>query len=258
MPAGDKHRQPQPTATVVGPTATELESIKELINFDHIYYKVPSGAYTDSVQEEKPKSVYVSVTVAAEPITVQQQQVATPLVSSSTNQNTKEDIIDLTQPQLDLPMDVNINDLLDMSSWNELMDIDDLLQRDLATTAEVKATTVTNTPVIAPATNISGGVSLISKDSSIATSSKHQKSLISRRKRKAEEPITLETDNFITDHGLLSPSLLSFDSEMSYNNETSGYGSDLSDIGSPKSDISSALSDDLWEESFTELFPSLL
>ncbi|XP_041347685.1 LOW QUALITY PROTEIN: uncharacterized protein LOC121367524 [Gigantopelta aegis] len=34
-------KQPQPQPQVVGPTTTELESLNELIKFDHIYYKAP-------------------------------------------------------------------------------------------------------------------------------------------------------------------------------------------------------------------------
>lgn len=45
--------------------------------------------------------------------------------------------------------------------------------------------------------------------------------------------------------------------EKSSSCSDSGY-SDMSDVGSPKSDTSSVLGDDMWEESFTELFPTLL
>ena len=38
----------------------------------------------------------------------------------------------------------------------------------------------------------------------------------------------------------------------------SSYSSDLSDVASPRSDASSLLGEDGWEESFTELFPSLM
>ena len=44
-----------------------------------------------------------------------------------------------------------------------------------------------------------------------------------------------------------------------YKSSSSGYGSDMSDIGSPKSEGSSELNgtENMWEESFTELFPAL-
>merc|ERR1712137_1222244 len=130
------------------------------------------------------------------------------------------------------------------------MDIDALLQGELNSTAEVTAATVTNTP--AATTNISIGVSLISKDKSIVKNSKQNK-LSSSRKRKAAEPITMETNSVIANDQLLTPdSLLNFDTDLSVQK------SPFSEIGSPQSDISSALSEDLWEESFTQLFPSLV
>jgi len=243
-------------SAVVGPTTAELESINELIKFDHIYYKAPNGADKDSVksQEVEPKNVTVSVTVAAQPITEVPQQVATPPASTTTNQN--KEVIDLTQSQLDLPVD--INDLLDISSdsWNQLMDIDALLQGELNSTTEVTAATVTNTP--AATTNISSGVSLISKDKSIVKNSKQNK-LSSSRKRKAAEPITMETNSVIANDQLLTPdSLLNFDTDLSAQKSPFSESGYSSDIGSPQSDISSALSEDLWEESFTQLFPSLV
>ena len=44
-----------------------------------------------------------------------------------------------------------------------------------------------------------------------------------------------------------------------YKSFSSGYGSDVSDIGSPTSEGSSELNDteNMWEESFTELVPAL-
>ncbi len=237
---------------VVGPTTAELESINELIKFDHIYYKTPDSANKDNVvnvvKEEEPKNVSVSVTVAAQPITSVQQQVTTPSASCPTNQS--KEVSGLTTPQLDLPVD--INDLLDLStdSWNQLIDLDVLLQGELNLTAEVTAATVTDTCVTA--TNTKSSVSLISKDKSIVKNS-------SSRKRKAVEPISMETNSVITNDQLLSPdSRLNFDMDLTSQSSPFSESCYSSDIGSPKSDISSALGDDIWEESFTELFPSLV
>lgn len=62
-------------------------------------------------------------------------------------------------------------------------------------------------------------------------------------------------------HGLTPDFSFGSDFQSSRQNLSSGYGSDFSDLGSPVSDNSSSLlgeCDSVWQESFTELFPSLI
>jgi hypothetical protein len=254
---------------MVGPTTAELESINELIKFDHIYYKPQSGGFKNSVNGQgEVRDIVMSVPVAAQPIANQPEHLAQPAaddVVTATNQKLSS-IVTAVDPQLGLGEDVNINDLLGLTSQS-WMDLDALLQGELNATSEDTVTTVTNTATVATS-NIDSGFSVVSKDKSVPAlnvirrATPGTKTSLLKRKRKSDEPINLAMaqSSLIPDSQLLSPtSLLNFES-LSHPGSLSesGYSSGHSDIGSPRSDISSALGDDLWEDSFTQLFPSLV
>jgi len=183
----------QPITQMVGSSAKELESLNELIKFDHVYHKT----------QPAPRSIVAMDTI--------QQQQALPVTTAATTNN--------TVPTVSVPSyDDDNNGTL---SLNDIESLANFLNEDLLSM-------VTNICDISKESGNSGAID--------ATQN-------SNMHKSIPPPLT-----HMPPVNTLSPG--------SYSD--SGY-SDLSDAASPRSDISSALSsDELWEESFTELFPSLV
>lgn len=218
-------------APVVGPTAADLESIKELIQFDHEYIKTvqvqnsvnskPAAAAAAAKKKTKPKMVSViNVSVSANQ--------ASPAKPTTPEQS---------DAKLDLPDFFN-TEMLNLSP--------DLLDDLNALLGEVN-TSSSNT-----ASDCKDGKQL------------QQPSFVSQNntthKRKSSDSSSSPTKMSRVDSDLCYETIARFDDLFSPEEPVSPHSvSDLSDARSPASEISSpGLGDDMWEESFTELFPSLV
>jgi len=201
-------------AGLVGPTAAELESCKELIQFDHIYHKPtstsPQQGQMSEVVEVKIDPESESEAVAQNEVICSSQDISTPVTDNSYTDNAL----------------IDIDELLDLSSFNW----DSMNNLDLeALTASSDTDNITPSN-IAPCTKSNTSVSILPKTNTVnvnITSS-----------APAPPQIDLSTDSYSLITSPLNDSV---------------YGSDM---GSPLSDDTSSF-DHLFEDSFTELFPSL-
>lgn len=251
-------------AAVVGPTATELESLNELIKFDHIYYK-PAVPTVPSV------SLDLTVDSDCEIVEVKQEPVQAPACSAATTgpavtitpakqepmavtaTPATQDVVAVPMPpagpELAVEAELDLDELLDLGgiNWNQFnLDLDSLSPTDSSDTAQLPVT-----PLGGCSTTTTGHTNVL-VDTSFSRKRKLSSDTVASL---PSSPTTSSVCSFdLTDNlfGLEQPTLsLCSQSE-------SGYSSELSDMGSPKSDISSTLEDSLWGDSFTELFPSLM
>lgn len=229
---------------MVGPSTEELESFKELIKFDHEYYKptvVGSVASVQRAQKSKTSPSRKAVSIIKPQL---KAAVKAPVVKQ--------------EPQLAIAE----ADLANLSqSLEELIDLDTLLQEDLNSTDA--GCRVENTATDFPAVSVKAedNTRCSNKRKLDATETDYTQSCQSTKKQHLTVKTDLDSlftgsDTFGLD-ATLSPYSLS--PQMNSLSE-SGYSSDLSGADSPKSDTSGVLGDDaqFWEESFSELFPSLV
>ncbi len=212
-------------ADVVGPTAEELESFNELMKFDHgdhVYHKATPAGLTTS------RATSAQSAAAGETA-----------VRATDEQGSNQPTIVLQIPDVDLSQE----------AFDRLFDLDSILEADLKQNEASALTPVSSTT--APVVDCVS----VSKDSLSVPTVTGLKS----RKRKMSDSKPSEAVCFGLSprhQRLASDDIPSFD-EMSLSPEYS-YSSDLSDALSPRSDASSPLADSGWEDSFTELFPSLV
>lgn len=207
---------------MVGPSSAELESLNELIKFDHIYYKAEpnaKGGVKSSISSQTDSSVQ-QTTVHSGQIEIKEEESQPSVTVTDENSNM----------QVDVPT-ISIDDttsLEDVTSLQLLEDIESLLQsEDLLDVADMD-----------PASLIPQSETPIQNKCS---QSRGQKRKHSSSVTSSSSPNSLTVEDHIQDYF-----------------SDSGVSGDLSDVPSPASDISSCLGDDSWEESFTELFPDLL
>jgi len=203
---------------VVGPTAAELESCQELIQFDHIYHKStsanPQGQDQGQMQSEV---IEVKVDPESQESEVIPQDILTPIADSST----------YTEDVNENALISDIDELLDLSSfnWDSMNNID----IEALTSAANDSITATNiTPYSKPAP---AAVSILPKTNTVKVN-------ITSSLPAAPSQLDLSADSYSLTTSPLNDSV---------------YGSDL---GSPLSDDTASF-DHLFEDSFTELFPSL-
>jgi len=196
---------------VVGPTAAELESCQELIQFDHIYHKWTSASPQGQDQGQMQSEV---IEVKVDPESQESQDIITPIADSSCTENINENALIS-----------DIDELLDLSSFNwESMNNIDI---EALTSAANDTITTTN---IAPCTK-TAPVSILPKTNTVKVN-------ITSSVPAAPSQLDLSADSYSLTTSPLNDSV---------------YGSDL---GSPLSDDTASF-DHLFEDSFTELFPSL-
>lgn len=264
-PPQHQQRAAAQDAAMVGPTTAELESIKELIQFDHEYIKpvqvpikiqtnnkkstnhadaiaaVPANNAKSAVvkcNSNKPKKM-VSVVNFNISANCQPKQIATPVKNQQPTTPVTSDT------GLDLPEFFETEDILDFNcDLIKDIDIDHLLNGGI----------IDN--VIPPA-----DVGKQQKQHPIS-------SIISQdnpRKRKCSD-VDSSTANCSVKQTKLDDfclqTVVKFDDIFSQSDETKSDSviSELSEAGSPASvtSLSSSSHDDLWEESFSELFPTLV
>ena len=206
---------------VVGPTTEELESLKELIRFDHVYNKQPANG---AVVKEEGEGAMISVQGVITDITKGLDEVV------DTGVEFPEGFIDM----LDTDSIVDLDNLLKTleTAVQPLQLSGDAVSMVLGDTPSPVSTVLDDTPP--PCID-----SISSKPCHVTSSS-------SSSTRKTSELSDLPEPYGSLDSGLTQS--LFDDSDYS------------SDVSSPLSTVSANLEDDsgLWEDSFSELFPSLM
>lgn len=194
----------------MGPSSAELESLNELIKFDHVYFKADPDALTaaKSSRCSQTDSNDAQVAVQIAPLEMTEASASDPV-------------------QMDVPT-INIADgerIEDGSGLELLEDIESLLQsEDLLDVADVDPSIFT----------VHSEVGAVDSACSKLKSLKRKHCSASSSSSGAAEYMKFEDtlQEYFSDSGISVPS--------------------------PSSDLSSCLSDDSWEESFTDLFPDLL
>lgn len=244
---------------MVGATAAELESLKELIQFDHEYYKAGSPEPAQEQQDEVIEIIVSSSpsddSTPASPSQPQAMESILPVEVMSVTSTVDELMTDITEATnscetADDPATVDLATYL--SSVESIMDLEALL--GLSQYEEDSADRA------------------VSSDSEDLPACKRIKLEPQEFSNKADtwdcipkvtdlpEDFSSLFDTGDADSGfLLSPDPLNPHSSTLSSSGDSCYQSDISEIGSPKHEDCSFYKEDksFWEESFTELFPSL-
>ena len=210
--------QPEKLA-VVGPKAEELESIKELIRFDHVYYKPDQPKVATVVKSSQPTEENV------------------PVVDLTAENDNVVELFDVTESDVSSVEQNSANEEIP-----DTFDIDNILE--LLTTDTVSV--------------VAGDSGEKDTDISKEEPAKKRQKVSDNGESVQNKNIELlpEHFDFNTDYDLgFQQDLVTPHSPLARSPSESGYSSD-GGIPSPKSDISSPLSNE-WEESFTQLFPSL-
>ena len=157
-------------------------------------------------------------------------------------------------PTIQIP-DIAFSENLSQENLARLLDLDSILEEDLKhnDTVSPRHMMASLEPASFPNTVVTRGCNTVSKNSlTIPTTTGLQS-----RKRKFSNSYNSEFNIKYS----VSPrnQRLGSDEVLDLSPlADSNYSSDLSDVVSPRSDSSSLLGEDGWEESFTELFPSLM
>lgn len=218
--------------TLVGPTAAELESINELIHFDHIYVK------SESTEDSKAPLVSVLKPLRSKFVS-----------PSSLSKDTGVLVSKSAVPEAPLNLnlgDVDLGALTD--SLNDMVDFDTML-KTLSPNA-----TLAQPPEVCmnkKRKNTAEDDNANAHVKKCRISDKGKVSLIANMSTGNEYGSILVTPD---SHDMAYP--FGFDDNLQASAE-SGYVSDIA--CSPKSEVSDTSETSYaWEESFTELFPTLL
>lgn len=220
---------------MVGPSPAELESINELIKFDHEYYKIEPLTPEPGVEVIVDSGVNSSFEIQSDTKCIvpnlknefPSQKDCVRTISEDSLVSSIEDIVDLEKEVLNVLPEINI-DLLN--------EIESLIEDDLHSQA------------------IPDSLDEVSQNGQILLPVEQNKKLQSELLPPVEEKSSLKRKRSQT--CISSSDLLSLEDCLS--GSDSGISSDYSEAGSPYSDISGGLSDNVWEESFIELFPDLM
>lgn len=252
-------------AHVVGPTTTELESFKELMQFDHVYFKPQSEDKTDSVGQIKIAPDLLNRLKSFQKVTENGSNcVKNVKIIITSDTNRKLDVASLKQAAA-IPQNTEQSNCIqtvvvddhESDAWSDLLnDLNFELLDDLENImkADAEGVSCPDIDCLQSQTSDNGH----DKDQSISRG----------QKRKAPiNEIEAIVDTLTSDDDLLQKKTMSFDSD--YDSDiTSPYSSSspfsiqdseslLSDTN-VESPLESPLADTTWEESFTELFPDLL
>lgn len=226
----------------MGPTTEELDSLNELIHFDHIYYKTSQPA---STPKSAPDTNCIQVVMKTSKSDIQPKVVS--IIKRRVSAQPVVTEVEKVEPVVDdVNLDIAEADLVSLASQlEEIIDFDSIMNLDVIATKDESSTGSSSC-----VTGLTGDSSnAISVDNITACPLKRKYDDMSAPSNNS--PIVL-SDSFEMNHA--SSLYQSAQSE-------SGYSSDLSDVASPKSDISMEGSlgpDMLWEDSLSELFPSLI
>lgn len=219
---------------MVGPSTEELESINELIKFDHIYYKLEPASQNLVVSETNVSELSQNLPVGRLNIQITQDV--------NTENNTV--VNSLNEDNIISPVNISEKDITNVLpdiNMDLLEDIESILELDLGGQLDSQDEVSQNKQFDCENNSL-----LNIKEKEVTANE-----LCTPQSRKRKHSDTVPSP---------SPSDFDqFDSEPSYASSDSGIVSDFcdNDIASPYSDITGSLQDDPWEESFMELFPAL-
>ncbi|KAJ8312378.1 hypothetical protein KUTeg_010159 [Tegillarca granosa] len=220
-------------APMVGPSTEELESINELIKFDHIYYKLEPASQDLVVTESNVSEMNQNLPVGRLNIHITQD----------VNSNNDTGVISVNEENIS-PVNISekdISNVLPDINMDLLEDIESILELDLGGQLDSQDEVSQNKQFDC------ANSSLVNIKEKEITANELCPTQCRKRKHSDTVPSPSPSD---FDH---------FDSDTSYASSDSGVVSDFcdKDIASPYSDITGSLQDDPWEESFMELFPAL-
>ena len=270
---------------VVGPSAKELESINELIQFDHVYYKVEPQEGTQVVSQcvagndsqsslSKPTAKQIVTLLKAPPRkTVTATRRIKPRVSLIAPQPTVQPVVK-QEPEPEVKtfptieqntsasddgcvLNINDTDLMTLGdSLEQLMDFEALLQEEGLLGDSEKDTVCPASSCVSTGEDVSEDADYSSSSSS---STKEQRLSIQPDSPVYQLPPSPDDQSIISTNDFVGLDLLQVPKRSGSLLSESGYSSDLSDPASPLSDIMH--NDAVWDESmesFTELFPALV
>lgn len=259
LPGAPRNTSNTDEACVVGPTTTELESFKELMQFDHVYFKPQPKSKTDSVGQIKISPDLLNRLKKFQKVTENGSKcVKNVKIIITSDTNPKLDVASLKQA-VAIPQHtsnscetVKVDDH-ESDTWSDLLnDLNFDLLEDLENIMKADTEGVSCPDVDCLQSQTSDNE--LNKDESESRG----------QKRKAPiNEIDAIVDTLTSNDDLLQSKTMSFDSD---------YGSDIQSpysASSPYSiqdsesllndtNLESPLADTAWEESFTELFPDLL
>lgn len=215
------------TTEVVGPTSAELESINELIKFDHVYYKHESSVVESGL--EKLENTQSSDSNLENKVNIHITQEITDDIEIDDIMKTEPDLCAINEiDETDLS-DINMELLKDIENLIGFHDFQDQVeQNSLESFSQIEQCN--------------------DKQEAMVTKDTNSKTDLKRKRSVTSSPLSLmdmyeSTDKYGQINSVFSDS---------------GFSSDFSDVSSPcGSDISGGLNDNSWEESFMELFPTL-
>lgn len=257
---GQKLSSDRPTSTIqlVGPTTTELESFKELIQFDHVYFKPQPQSKTDlNGQTEallnklsKTSQVLLASGKPMKKVKVIASQDAIDIEMTSPCIQTSDVLPDSAENQnLSVGEEINIadinEDMLTDLNLDLLEDLESILK------AESEDQSCSEVSDLQDQEGISDSID-----------SQAQRKGLKRKADKAEIDVVVDTHTpevFITSH---SSSDSGYDSDGVPSPYSAGSPSSVQEPFSPplrdENFTGSLLADSTWEESFTQLFPDLM
>lgn len=257
--------QPTHKPRVVGPSATELESFKELIQFDHEYFKPQPKGKTDFSVQTKSSNIAVKQNIPFPAILASEtgpKQVNVIITSDSGNVTSdlgkiqiSSDLVQNNQEFVEQGTDEEVS-VLNVDDVNEdmLTDLNIDLLEDLENILEAQA---------AENACLESSCLQIQDSNSVSVDSTVQRKGLKRKAEEAEIDAIAESlkaedvcpsDSLSVDSGYGSDGPLSpyhVKSPVSLQNPASPFSDDTSIADSP-------LADTVWEESFMELFPALV
>lgn len=208
----------------MGPTPAELESLNELIKFDHIYYKAKAESQTRELNQQ-----------VSRPTLTATRSLPKIRVANSVKQDKQDNKV---QQVKNSPTDSLSG--LDFAQSLCQLDLESLLEQDSLSLQDPFHCDTEHSKVEDDPEPVTKCRRKSNVDSEVPVISSPEYYTPSLEEEEDMQPLDLKTGPF---HGSCSDS---------------GYSSELSDAASPRSDASSILGDDIWEESFTELFPALI
>lgn len=238
---------------MVGPTPAELESLNELIKFDHIYYKnqplqlSKTGPDTKIVQSEKPKGK-INLTISCDDEV--KKEIKSEVVDTCTDLDTKFSADSIIN---------EIHNLLPDMNMDLLKDIENYIENEM----DIEPSQICSDAMDA----VSQGdkITVCEGNKSESIKEKLKSTVRNSRKRRLSSLVGIVPSVEPTDILTVDDHCTTLGSDSGMSSDYSDAGSPFSDtnnkfgdVPSPLSDISTGLSEDPWEESFIELFPNLV
>jgi len=259
---------------MVGPSATELESLQELIQFDHVYYKTQPEGKTSSQSyrpQIKPKQTISPMCV--QKVTENGLKNVKIIITSDSKQKTTNmnNSVQIPNVILDTKMLDNRKQvsLITPKTENEVIDVDNIKEEQIDLT-DLNFDLLSDLESIlsqdCEGLSFPENMVLPSQENTFELT-KCVENVQKGQKRKACTPeIAAIVDNLTADFPpsptksvySVGDSDYSSDIPSPYNSQIAGSPYNSQMASSPMMEESSLMEEPSWEESFTELFPDLM